>query len=256
MIRRSRQIVTPDRADANSSIVHVLIPALRAAGYGPDPADVIRVAEPGGFSDDGATVAAIDNAVLKLNADGVSHVILNNRNGSLSLLFNNYAYSQGYFPRYGGTSGNAWQAFLSAGDIRAKTLQGAIGIGWQPLLDVPYGRGDGPGADANAARKYCFSVFSRARSPHTDAVTAAGQAEGCDVAFLLPAIFRGYRGALNLQALIERVDGLGTSYALASGFASRFAPDQHDGIGAYQAMEFVTSCGCMQYRGGPHAMPR
>jgi hypothetical protein len=249
-------IVTPDSNGANSSIDHVLIPALRAAGYAPDPADVIRIAEPGGFSDDGATVAAIDNAVLKLNADGVSHVILNDGNGSLSLLFNNYAYSQRYFPRYGGTSGNGWQALLGAGDIQAQTLHGAMGIGWQPLLDVPYGRSDGDGSYPNAARRYCFDAFKRGGMPHTDATTAVGQAEGCDVLFLLPAVFRAYHGAVTLQTLVARLDALATSYPLASGFSSRFAADQHDGNGAYATMQFTTSCSCIQYLGQPEAMPR
>jgi len=255
-LRAKTGIVLPDNLEDNRAVDQVLIPALRAAGYAPGPADVIRINEPGGFSDDGATVAAIDNAVLKLNADGVTHVILDDKNASVALLFNNYAYSQGYFPRYGGTSGNGWQALLSAGDIQAKTLHGAMGIGWQPLLDVPYGRADGDGPYPNAARRQCYDVYKRAGTPHTDAGSATGQVEDCDVVFLLPAIFRGYTGAVNLSVLLDRVDALGSSYPLGSGFASRFGPDQHDGNGAYAPFRFADGCGCIQYTGRPQPMPR
>jgi hypothetical protein len=186
-------IVTVDSVDDNRAVDGVLIPALRKIGYAPAASDVIRITRPGGFSDDGATVAAIDNAALKLNADGVDHVILNDGNGSLSLLFNNYAYSQNYFPRYGGSSGNGWQVLLSAGDIQAKTLQGAMGIGWQPLFDVPYKPGDG--THSNPARHRCFATFAAAGMPHTDGGTAGGQAEGCDVAFLLGTALRAYTRA-------------------------------------------------------------
>jgi hypothetical protein len=247
-------IVTADDIDDNRAVDGVLIPALRKIGYAPASNDVIRINPPAGFSDDAATVAAIDNAALKLNADGVDHVILNDNNGSLSLLFNNYAYSQNYFPRYGGTSGNAWQVLLSAGDIRAKTLQGAIGIGWQPLFDVPFQQGDGP--YSNAARHHCFALFSSVGMSQTDAGTAGGQAEGCDVAFLLVAALHGYVGPVNLTVLLNRVEGLGSSYPLASGFASNFGPSQHDGNGAFLAMQFDGGCSCMRYDGSVQPMPR
>lgn len=247
-------IVTPDSRDDDRAVDGVLIPALRNLGYGPDAADVIRIAEPGGFSDDGATVAAIDNAALKLNTDGVDHVFLVDGNGSLSLLFQNYAYSQNYFPRYGGTSGNAWQVLLAAGDLQAKTLAGAQGIGWQPLFDLPYQQGDGP--DSNPARHRCFALFTKAGMAATDDSTAGAQAEGCDVAFLLPAVFASYRGPINLDVFLSRVDALGTTYPLASALGSRLAPDQHDGIGAYSAWAFNSGCSCFGYSGVPQPMPR
>jgi hypothetical protein len=246
-------IVTPDSVDDDRAVDGVLIPALRKVGYAPAAGDVIRISEPGGFSDDGATVAAIDNAVLKLNADGVDHVILVDGNGSLSLLFNNDAYSQNYFPRYGGSSGSAWQVLLSAGDLQPKTLQGAMGIGWQPLFDVPYQHGDGP--YSNQARHRCFAMFAAAGMPHTDDATAGGQAEGCDVAFLLGTALHGYTGPVNMSVLLQRVDSLGTSYPLASGFESRFGPAQHDGNGAYLAMRFDNGCGCIRYSGTVRTMP-
>jgi hypothetical protein len=240
-------VVTTSDPYTTKVIDGVLLPALRAAGYPADPSDVIRINPPGGFADDGAVVASIQNAVLKLNADGVDHVILDDSNGSLSLQFHNYANSQSYFPRYGGTSGTGWQTLLTAGDIQAKTLHGAIGIGWQPLLDLPYDGRDG--AAPSAARRRCFQLFRAAGRPHTDAATATGQAEACDVALLLPIAFRGWTGPVNLQTILARSVALGTGYPMASGFSARFAAGQLDGTGAYRAMRFTDSCTCIRYVG-------
>lgn len=247
-------IVTVDDPHDNRAVDGVLIPGLRRAGYAPDPSDVIRIAPPGGFSDDGAVVAAIDAAVLKLNTHGVDHVILNDGNGSLSLLFNSYAYSQNYFPRYGGSSGNAWQVLLTAGSLQEKTLHGAMGIGWKPLYDIPYVTG-GKGPGNNATRQRCFEVFRAAGMAQTDGAIAGGQAEGCDVLFLLPTLFRGHQGPVNVSSLLQRLHGLGTSYPQASGLGSRFAPDQHDGAGAYSSLQFRSECTCFVYVGKTQPMP-
>ena len=247
-------IVTVDDPMVNRAVDGVLIPGLRRAGYEPDPSDVIRIAPPGGFSDDGAVVAATDAAVLKLNAHGVDHVLLNDSNGSLSLLFITYAYSQNYFPRYGGSSGNGWQLLMSAGDLQPKSLAGAMGIGWQPLFDTPYtDHGGGPGN--NATRQACFQLFKDAGMPQGDAARAGAPAEGCDVLHLLPTALRGFRGPLNLSTLMARVSQLGTSYPQASGLGSRFSPAQRDGAGSYAFLQFQSSCSCFGYVGGPRPMP-
>ena len=252
--RAKTGIVTVDDPHDNRAVDGVLIPGLRRAGFAPDPSDVIRIAPPGGFSDDGAVVAAIDAAVLKLNTHGVDHVILNDSNGSLSLLFNSYAYSQNYFPRYGGSTGNGWQVLLDAGDLQPKTLNGAMGIGWQPRFDIPYANG-GTGPGNNATRQRCFTVFKKGGMPATSGATAGAQAEGCDVMFLLPALFRGYQGPMNIGALLQRLNALGTSYPQASGLGSRFSADQHDGAGAYAYLQFQTGCSCFAYLGKTQPMP-
>jgi hypothetical protein len=248
-------IVTVDDPRDNRAVDGVLIPGLRRAGYAPDPSDVIRIAAPGGFSDDGAVVAAVDGAVLKLNSHGVDHVILNDGNGSLSLLFNSYAFSQNYFPRYGGSTGNAWQVLLDAGDLQPKTLNGAMGVGWQPLFDIPYTNG-GKGPGNSAARERCFKVLSAQGMAQTNGQTAGGQAEVCDIMFLLPTALRGYRGPVNLAALVTQINALGTSYPQASGLGSRFAADQHDGAGAYAYLQYKQACTCFGYVGSTQSMPR
>jgi ABC-type branched-subunit amino acid transport system substrate-binding protein len=246
-LRAKTGIVTVDSHNDNEAIDHALVPALSRLGYAPAAADIIRITPPTGFSDDGAVVAAIQSAVLKLNADGVDHVILNDGNGSLSLFFHRYALSQHYFPRYGGTSGSGWQVLLSSHNMEPQTLAGAMGIGWQPPLDLPYQNGDGQ--YPNAARHRCFAVLRAAGSPPTDAASAGGAAEVCDVMQFIPTALRGYRGPVDLNVLTQRIEALGTSYPLASGLASRVASDQHDVVGGYSFMFFDSGCGCVKYQG-------
>ncbi|MDX6216529.1 MAG: hypothetical protein QOG99_2113 [Frankiales bacterium] len=246
-LRAKTGIVTADSPDDNDAVDHALVPGLRRLGYAPAAADIIRITPPNGFSDDGAVVAAIQSAVLKLNADGVDHVILNDGNGSLSLFFHRYALSQHYFPRYGGTSGSGWQVLLSSHNMEPQTLAGAMGIGWQPPLDLPYQNGDGQ--YSNAARHRCFTLLRAAGSPPTDAASAGGAAEVCDLMLFIPAALRGYRGPVDINVLTQRVDALGSSYQLASGLASRVASDQHDVVGGYSFMLFDGGCGCVKYQG-------
>jgi hypothetical protein len=245
-------IVTVDDPRESAFVDGVLVKGLRDAGYAPSPDHVIRLTPSSGFSDGGAVVAQIQNAVLKFNTDGVDHVILDDGNGSLSLIFHNYAYSQRYFPRYGGSTGNAWQVLLSAGTIQAATLAGAIGVGWQPIFDLPYKGGDGP--VSNPARQRCLALFAGAGMPASDGGVAGGQAEGCDVAYFLPTVLQGHTGPLNASVVAQRVDALGSSYPLASGLGSRFAPDKHDGAGAVSVMRFDSGCSCVTYVGAPRPL--
>ena len=239
-------IVTADRPPLNRAVDDVLIPMLKRAGYAPNPSDVIRIAPPQGFGDDGATVAAIDNASLKLNSDGVNHVILTDANGSISLLFNNYAYSQHYFPRYGGSSGNFWQTLLTAGDIQPQTLSGALAVGFAPVLDVPFTNGRGPFPNGNRDR--CVAIMRAAGLAPTSATVEASQLAACDAFFVLQDALRGV-ATVNEAVVIARVRALGTSFQPGLALGDRFAADQLDGISAGVDLAYASSCSCFRYDG-------
>ena len=240
-------VLTVDSPSLAHAVDRVLVPGLRAQGHAPAAAEVIKIAPPGGFTDDGAVVAAIHAAVLRFRSDGVSHVILTDSNASMSLLFQNDAYSQRYFPRLGGSSGNGWQALLTAGSLRAQTLAGAVGMGWSPLLDLPYSGAYGP--EANATRRACFDLFARAGTHAQDGNSASGMAAACDIAYLLPRALRGYHGPVDRAAVIRLVGRLGTSYPSAGTLGLRFGPDKRDGVGAYRPWAFQSGCQCFAYVG-------
>jgi hypothetical protein len=241
-------IISTDDPDSNHAVDDILIPALKAAGHAPDPADVVRITPPQGFSDDGAVVAAIQNAVLKFHSHGVTHVIPKDTNASLTLFFNQMANSQSYYPRLGGTSGNGWQALLSAGSLPKRTLYGAMGIGWNPLLDIPV---KGTGAYDNSTRNLCFSIFNKAGMPAKSGLDASGQVNACDIAFFLRDVLDGTKGIVNLPNITRAVNALGSGWPSASNITSSFASTKHDGVGSYVGIEYQQGCGCFVYVGKP-----
>jgi len=204
------------------------------------------MAPPEPMAADGATVAAIDNAALKLNSDGVDHVILTDANGSISLLFNNYAYSQHYFPRYGGSSGNLWQTLLAAGDLQPQTLHGAIGVGFAPILDLPYKTGRGP--FPNATRDRCVAIMRGAGAAPTSASVEASQLAACDAFFLLQRALPSAT-AVNAARLMHAVAALGDAFQPGLALGDHFDPTQQDGIGRSTDMAFATDCVCFRYHG-------
>jgi hypothetical protein len=246
-------IVTADRPALNRAVDHVLLPLFRAAGYPVDPADVYRITPPGGFGDNGATVAAIQSAVLRFNADGVDHVVLTDGNGSISLLFNNYAYSQRYFPRYGGSTGNFWQSLLAAGSIQPATLVGSMGIGWMPMLDLPYR--DRDGAYPNPQRRRCLAIMRAQGQTATSATVAASQLVACDAFWLLEFALRGHaRQPVNRTVLLDRINGLRGAFQPGLAVSDYFAPQRHDGVGAGYDMAYGDACGCYAYHGPRRTM--
>jgi ABC-type branched-subunit amino acid transport system substrate-binding protein len=246
-------IVTADRPALDRAVDRVLLPLFRAAGYPVDPADIYRITPPAGFGDNGSTVAAIQSAVLKFNADGVDHVVLTDGNGSISLLFNNYAYSQHYFPRYGGSTGNFWQTLLTAGNIQPATLAGSMGIGWMPMLDLPYH--DGDGAYSNAARHRCLAIMRAQGQAATSATVAASQLVACDAFWLLQFALRGDVGQpVSSAVLLARVNSLRGSFPPGLALGDYFAPGRHDGVGAGYDMSFSPGCGCYAYHGARRTM--
>jgi hypothetical protein len=76
--------------------------------------------------------SSYQNAVLKFQSSGVTHVI--GDNGSYILLMRE-TQTQGYYPRYGLTSYNGG-AILLQGNVPSSALAGALGVGWVPTVDV------------------------------------------------------------------------------------------------------------------------
>jgi hypothetical protein len=191
--------------------------------------------------------------VLRFNSDGVDHVVLTDGNGSISLLFNNYAYSQHYFPRYGGSTGNFWQTLLDAGRIQPATLAGSMGIAWMPMLDLPYHSGDG--AYPNTERRRCLGLMRAQGQAATSATIAASQLVACDAFWLLQFALRGdATRVVNSDVLLDRVNRLGSTFEPGLALGDYFGPNRQDGVGVGYDMSFGTACGCYSYRGPRQAM--
>jgi hypothetical protein len=235
-----------DPSDVGNTAIAAL--ALIRAGHTP-PAqqDIVRLSNAGSAGDDGSILAAIQNAVLKFRQDNVDHVLVMDSNGSATLFFANDAYSQGYFPRLGGGSGNAFQTLMETGNIQQKSMEGAVGAGWIPVIDLPYDGSDrkyeSPGAAA-----HCRKLMQAGHQSLDNANAAVFALGYCDsLTLLATALNRAPH--LTAAGLAQGAETIGRSMPSAATAGLNIAPGHHDAAGAFYANVFDDRCSCFAYRG-------
>jgi hypothetical protein len=247
-------IVTFDGAAWSHAVDQVMVPALRAAGYAPSPDDIIRVAPEQATTDVSGTGAATSSAVLKLRRDGVSHVIVFDRKGTITLFFTRAANSQHYRPRYGFNTQNGMQALMDGAALPAEQLIGSRGLGWLPSLDLPSAVSSSS-AYTNDTKKKCLAVYKAKNITFSDANAESIGMNGCSSWFFLRDAINASGGTLTRAGLLDGIARLGGSFLAASNFANRFSTTQHDGVGAYRYLGFNEQCGCMNYTSGNIVAP-
>jgi len=246
-------VLTIDDPVLNHAVDKVLLPALARAGHRPPAAqDIIRLHEPGSAGDDGSVLAEIQNAVLKFRQDNVDHVVIMDSNGSATLFFANDAYSQRYFPRLGGGSGNAFQALLETGNVQQQSMAGAVAAGWTPVLDLPYGsehKFESPSA------AHCRELMKAGGQTFTNANAEAYALGYCDA---LTVIARALDAAPTMTAngLAQGAESIGRSMMSALTVGLDLGPGHHDAAGAFYADVYDNSCTCFTYRGARQLVSR
>lgn len=240
-------ILTEDDPAIVHAVHKVLLPALARAGHRPPaPQDIVTLHEPSSAGDDGAVLADIQNAVLKFRQDRVTHVLVTDSNGSATLFFANDAYSQHYYPRLGGGTGNAFQTLMETGNIQQKSLGGAVGAGWIPVIDLPY-NGSANKYESPAAA-HCRALMNAAGQTFTSANPESVALGYCDgLTELATALNRA--SALTAIGLAQGAETIGRSLPSALTGGLDIAPGHHDAAGAFYANVYNDSCRCFQYRG-------
>jgi hypothetical protein len=232
------------------AIDRTLVPGLRALGAAPAAENVVLIPLPASQAEIAASAAAVQNASLRLRGNGVDHIVLMDQGGALTLIFANNAYSQGWFPRYAGSSSNGFQALLSGGSIPADVMRGAAGAGWQPVIDLP-AAGNGPFLHAD--RKRCGDLMRAGGQTFADANAEAVALGYCDKLFFLRAVL-SKASAPTLAGYATALDILGP-FGTARGIESRFGPGRRDGAAGYYNLAFDAGCRCMTYSGPRRTVP-
>jgi hypothetical protein len=240
-------VLTEDDPAIVHAVDKVLLPALARAGHPPPaPQDIVRLHEPSSAGDDGSVLAAIQNAVLKFREDKVTHVLVTDSNGSATLFFANDAFSQHYYPRLGGGTGNAFQTLLETGNIQQKSVVGAVGAGWIPVIDLPYnGSADHYESPAAGRCRALMKAGGQTFSSANPESVALGYCDG------LVELATALNNAPNLTApgLAQGAERIGRSLPSALTAGTDIAPGHHDAPGAFYANVYSDACGCFQYRG-------
>jgi hypothetical protein len=233
-----------------------LLPALRQAGYPVAAQDVINVSNPNSTADDTKTINDISNAELKFAQDGVTHVIMLDANGSLTLFFANAARSQHYYPRYGINSGTGAEALSEGSEVGAAQLNGAVGFGWEPSIDLPAAAGN---KYATAATKNCLQIMKKRTGQTYTSTNAASLALGyCDQLFMVRDAIDQAAKNLNPATFSAAMASMGTHFPSAGLPQIDLTPQRHYGAVLGWDMFWNPSCGqsgCIQYRPGAHRVP-
>lgn len=236
-----------------ASGAQVLLSDLQHAGANISSKDVVEAPWPNSGSDASGIATSASDAVLRFRNDGVNHVLILDANGLLSFLFMEQASSQGYRPRYALTSQSSGThlAGLLGKSTANSQLAGAVGIGWIPVLDVPfvnYGLQYG-----NSTTKLCVQLMkskgqSQGLSSPGAELVALGQ---CDDLLAMRQAMARIHGTVTGSSMLGGVNALGGSYAPALTFADRLDSQQHDGVATIRDMAYSAGCTCFRYTSGP-----
>lgn len=245
-------ILTYDDHYFSKAVDSYLVPALKSAGYTPV---VAKIAFSTGASDYGSQAAAIKSAQLSFASKHVTHVIPFESNGGLSTFFLPTARSQAYFPRYGISTASGFQALLDSGVVDKKQMNGAVGFGWVPSIDLPANKNPDNGPYANTNRRYCLKVMHDAGISFTSTNAEAIALSSCASLYLLKTALDKTPALVTRPALISTIEGLGATYQMAGSVGEEFRPGRHDPSNKVYHWDYVPACGCFNYEGKPRTIP-
>lgn len=181
----------------------------------------------------------MNQAVLRFRNAGVTHVIASN--GAL-FFFSTAAASQNYWPRYTVSTDNQ-PTILQRNSPREprNSLTGAMGVGWNPTLDVDSARDPG---DVSAAQTRCRKIMRQAGQNTSMRDAFALHVRACDGFNLLVTAIK--KGGLSATGIQRGVEAMG-SILSASTFRVSFPHGRPDGAGAVRDLAYHNNCECFAY---------
>lgn len=240
-------ILTFDNQVSVNAVDTILVPALKAMGLTPI---VAKVLYPSAEADNGTSIAQIQNAVLKFKASGVTHVLPYDSQGAGILgFFAQGANSQKYYPRYGLSSNDGAQILYNTNLIPKAQLNGAVGFGWEPFLDVSDAYNPDNGPDSNSARRSCLALMKKNGQDVSSSIVKRQAIQGCDQFSFLKAALGKSGGNPTPASFLTGVDSMGESFVSGVTFRTHFDSLQHNGVAAVRAFGYVPACDCFRYTG-------
>ena len=213
-------------------------PAIRREGV--QVAQEVVIHQPEAVSNFGSTGAELGNAIIRLKAANVDHLMILDE-GTLAFLFMPEAESQDYHPRYGLHSQNIPQV-LSV-NVPAAQLHASVGAGWVPTLDVDFAQDPGgmPGLTL------CQAIYNKAGVELKERVTESFAMRYCDsLRFLKAALDRA--PSFDRAGLRAGVEALGHDHQSSLTLSAVFGPGRHDGADEVRPFAFDDACACFAYR--------
>jgi hypothetical protein len=244
-------VLTYDNGSFTRALNGVLLPALKAVGHPVAPSDVIQVHRGQQESDTAGTAAQIKTATLKLQQDGVTHLVLGDASGLILEFFGSNARTQGYYPRLGVTSGAGVQVIHDNGLASDQQLNGMAGTGWLPTIDLLASEGT---KYSNSETRRCLEIMKRRTGQTYTSTNAATIAlADCDGMFLFQRAMLS-APSLTPAGFIAGVEALGRGYTSPTVGPTFLSGRQHDDAVRAWDLNWVQSCTCVRYS-SPHDVP-
>jgi ABC-type branched-subunit amino acid transport system substrate-binding protein len=245
-------ILTYDVPTWQRPLSSTMLPALARAGYPVDSENVYAVYQPANTSEVSRTAADVNNATLRFRQNGVTHVIVLDASALLTLLFAQSARQQNYRPRIGMNSATGAQALKDAGAVDNSFFNGAVGLGWLPIIDLRASEGE---KYATAATRSCLDIMKRRTGQTFTSTNAAGLAlSKCDMGFLMATALRNAGSNPTLDRAQNAIEAIGGGYQSPFIPSTFFSPTRHDAADLGFDMKWDTGCSCTRYV-GKHRVP-
>ena len=233
-------LISYDQNGFKRAVEKELRPRLSALGHTIADPNIVYVHYPAGYSDYGNLSSETASAVLRFNRAGVTHVLMLDSAGLMTLFFMQAAENQSYRPQYGLDTASGVQTLLEGGNISPNQAKNASGLGWVPGLDVPADK-----APKTAAITSCLAFFTSKGFAAENNNARAIQLGICDEWDVLAASLA--KGARNRDEAVATIEGLGKTLTQRVPTSASFSPGRHDGVDAYRYLRWDGECGCMSY---------
>lgn len=148
------------------------------------------------------------------------------------------------------------QATGLAQTVPSNQLHGALGVGWNPFIDLTAnGAGNDSGPYAGAGRGHCLQAFKRAHYAVPDVTTKYLALVTCDEIYSLrDAIGRIPSSApVTAANVVAGIRSLG-SFPIASLPAAQFGPRGAFPVSRVWTMRFDDDCQCTKYVGAARSV--
>lgn len=246
-------VVTWDDSDHHAMLERGYLPALKAHGQrlGTEPA---YASPPQTANDLAATSADINNAVLRFQTDGITHVLILDgpsglcAGGCLTTLFLQRAEKQQYRPRYGFNGNNGIQGLRDSGLVPDEQLKRSINVEWSDDDETA-----DEGWHLNKTREQCYALMRKHDVPMENVNQKGFARFACEqLGMMVEGAGRLGKAVLNAPNFTAAVNTIGWDFQSASAYAVHFSAAQHDGISAARNQKFVESCNCYKWTGDPY----
>jgi hypothetical protein len=247
-------LVTWDEPNYRDAIERGFVPALRKKGITP-ATDTAYISSPQTADDLAAASADVNNAVLRFQSQGITHVMLIDgstplcRGACLGILWLRRSESQNYRPRYGFNAGNAASLAHEQGVYPTEQVRRSIAVEWDDS-----DKAADEGWKLNKARERCYAIMRKHNVSLDNGNKEADARTACEFIWFMRQVIDVELADAQITSdnFIAGVNALGWSYTSPMAYAVHLSATQHDGTAAARNQKFVDSCECFRWTGDPY----